>query len=107
MPVDITSLLLGLGVQLGAGGILGFLAGYALKKIAKIVAVVLGLFILALMYLNYIGVIVVRWEGLLGITQDILRAVGTKYGSFAVFILQNIPSAASFTVGFALGIKTG
>jgi uncharacterized membrane protein (Fun14 family) len=36
--------------QVGIGGIGGFIAGYAFKKLLKIVAVIVGLFILALIY---------------------------------------------------------
>jgi uncharacterized membrane protein (Fun14 family) len=34
----------------GIGGIGGFIVGYAFKKLLKIVAVIVGLFILALIY---------------------------------------------------------
>ena len=34
--------------QLGAGGILGFVVGYAIKKMMKIVAVIIGIFALIL-----------------------------------------------------------
>ena len=47
--------LYGLVLQLGAGGAIGFLAGYAIKKLARLVAVGLGLLILLLMVLNYYG----------------------------------------------------
>ncbi|MDQ6667897.1 MAG: FUN14 domain-containing protein [Thermoproteota archaeon] len=41
-------------VFFGAGGI-GFLLGYAVKKIAKILAVIVGLFFIGLAYLDYQG----------------------------------------------------
>jgi uncharacterized membrane protein (Fun14 family) len=37
--------------QVGVGGVGGFIAGYASKKLLKIVALIVGLFILALIYL--------------------------------------------------------
>lgn len=43
--------------QLGVGGVLGFLAGYAFKKILKLLAVLLGLASAALIYLAYVGII--------------------------------------------------
>jgi uncharacterized membrane protein (Fun14 family) len=48
-------------VFFGAGG-LGFLIGYSLKKIAKILAVVVGLFFMGLAYLDYNGWIKVNWQ---------------------------------------------
>lgn len=105
MPVNLTQFLTGLGIQLGAGGIIGFAAGYALKKLAKIVAFILGVFILALMYLNYAGIVDVRWEGLLGWGEEALSWIAMHYSPIASFIITNIPFASSFTVGFALGVK--
>jgi len=107
LAVDITPFLTGLGLQLGAGGIIGFAAGYALKKLTKIVAFILGLFILALMYLNYVGIIEVNWVGLLGWTEEALTWIGHHYTPIVSFIITNIPFAASFVAGFAIGIKTG
>ena len=48
-------------VFFGAGG-LGFLIGYSLKKIAKILAAVVGLFFLGVAYLDYNGMIKVNWD---------------------------------------------
>ena len=38
--------------QLGLGAIGGFVVGFALKKIAKLFIIVLGIFIIALLYLG-------------------------------------------------------
>jgi uncharacterized membrane protein (Fun14 family) len=46
----------------GGGFLAGALAGYALKKVMKIVAVIVGLFIAALAYLEYQRIISVDWE---------------------------------------------
>jgi uncharacterized membrane protein (Fun14 family) len=45
----------------GTGG-LGFLIGYSLKKNAKILAVVVGLFFIGLAYRDYNGMIKVNWD---------------------------------------------
>ncbi len=39
----------------------GTAAGYAIKKVMKIAAVVIGLFVAALAYLSYKGLIDVKW----------------------------------------------
>lgn len=44
----------------GAGGI-GFVVGYAVKKVAKIIAVVVGLFFMGLAYLDYQGWAKIDW----------------------------------------------
>ena len=43
--------------QLGLGGVGGFVVGFALKKLTKLFIVVIGLFVLALLYLSINGVI--------------------------------------------------
>jgi len=39
----------------GGGFLFGAVAGYALKKLMKLAAIVLGVFVVALMYLSYKG----------------------------------------------------
>ncbi len=46
----------------GGSSLLGFAAGYALKRILKIAAVIFGAFILRLAYLSYKGWINVQWR---------------------------------------------
>jgi uncharacterized membrane protein (Fun14 family) len=45
----------------GGGFLLGAVAGYAIKKVMKIAAVVIGLFVAALAYLSYRGWVDVKW----------------------------------------------
>jgi len=92
--------------QLGAGGLGGFLVGYAAKKIAKIVAVIIGLFILVLVYLGSTGMISVNYERL---AESISRLLGMAEGAPGLFItiVSHLPFAASFVGGFALGLKMG
>ena len=97
--------LLGLAIQLSTGGLLGFLAGFALKKLAKVLAVILGLFVLGLMVLNYYGVVRVDWSGLIGLGEEALKWIEIRYSSIAAFVLENLPFAGSFLVGFAIGLK--
>jgi len=48
-------------VFFGAGAI-GFVVGYAVKKVAKILAVIVGLFFIGLAYLDYQGWAKIDWE---------------------------------------------
>lgn len=55
MTVDIVSVFgPPAAVFFGAGGI-GFVVGYAVKKVAKIIAVIVGLFFIGLAYLDHQG----------------------------------------------------
>ncbi|KYH39316.1 MAG: hypothetical protein AYL28_000910 [Candidatus Bathyarchaeota archaeon B23] len=90
--------------EVGIGAVGGFLVGYALKKIAKVVAVILGLGFLILQYLAYKGIIVINYDAL----QDwVLHLLGLTEGtqSTLVDILSHIPFGASFALGLYIGFK--
>src|SRR5438132_703672 len=55
---------------IGGGFFIGLLAGYAIKKIFKIVAVIIGLFIAALAYLEYQRIIQVDWTSIQALSQS-------------------------------------
>jgi uncharacterized membrane protein (Fun14 family) len=62
MTMDIVSVLgPPAAVFFGAGGI-GFVFGYAIKKVAKILAVIVGLFFMGLAYMDYNGWVKVNWQ---------------------------------------------
>jgi len=92
--------------QLGIGGIIGFIVGYAIKKLTKILAVLAGLFALALIYLGYQGVINVNYGKLAEIVERSMGNVG-QASSWITPIVANLPFAGSFMVGVALGLKVG
>ncbi|MDQ6862985.1 MAG: FUN14 domain-containing protein [Thermoproteota archaeon] len=54
----------------GGGFLVGLLAGYAIKKVIKIVTVIIGLLIAALAYLGYQRIIQVDWENLQTVSQN-------------------------------------
>ncbi|GAG03906.1 unnamed protein product, partial [marine sediment metagenome] len=51
--LELSNILTPLAGEIGVGGIGGFLAGWALKKAAKMVAVIIGMAFLGLQYLAY------------------------------------------------------
>jgi len=92
--------------QLGAGGIFGFLVGYTIKKLLKLAALILGIFALILMYLEYSGLINVNYERLSQIVQGFLSSSGNVSHLLVTFV-SHLPFAGSFTVGAMLGLKKG
>ena len=56
----------------GGGFLFGAVAGYAIKKVMKIAAVVVGLFVAALAYLWYKGLIDVKWVAIENVTRSTL-----------------------------------
>lgn len=94
-----------LTAQLGMGGVGGFLVDYALKKIAKLIAVLLGLAFVGLQYLAYKGIIQINYEALVLYARQL---VGQFEGSGLIsLLLVNLPFAGSFALGFTLGLQKG
>ena len=59
-----------LGAMIGGGFFGGILIGYALKKVVKLVAVVVGLFFAGLAYLQYQQIIAINWNKLQQASQN-------------------------------------
>lgn len=100
------SFLTPLVTQLGVGGIIGLCIGYAIKKVAKIAAAILGLFSLGLIYLETQGMIEVDWLGVETWGNTALAGLGQAEGVLGVF-LSNLPFAGGAVAGFAIGLKMG
>jgi uncharacterized membrane protein (Fun14 family) len=62
---------------IGFGSIAGFLVGFALKRIMKILAVIAGVFFAALMYLESQHIVNVNWDKLQTISNSILSTITT------------------------------
>ncbi|WP_457637767.1 FUN14 domain-containing protein [Oceanithermus sp.] len=95
--------------QITFGGLAGFFAGYALKKIGKLAALVLGLFFIGLQLLAYYGYVQIDWtriqasvDPLLG--EEQLRSLWQK---FLEVLTYNAPFAGGFVAGLVLGLKKG
>ena len=108
--------LMPLAGTIGGGFFVGLLAGYAVKKIIKIGAVIVGLFIAALAYLEYQRIIDVNWAKLQAVSQNGLAWVANtiihisnNIGAGHTGALSNlgIPLASSASAGFALGMVRG
>ena len=97
---------------IGGGFITGLFLGYALKNIVTLIAVVVGLFIAGLVYLQYQQIAYFEWD-------KIERAITTISGNvtgqlfsnqdISSFALSNlgIPLASGMSAGFAVGFMKG
>ena len=90
--------------KLGVGGIGGFFIGYAIKKIVKLLAIILGFFVLALSYLGYTGVISINYEKLIDVVSKVLPY---DIPNLLPIMINNLPFSGSFVVGFSIGLKKG
>src|SRR6266496_4725502 len=62
---------------IGFGSIAGFLLGFVLKRIMKILAVIAGVFFAALLYLESQHIVNVNWDKLQTISNSILSTITT------------------------------
>ncbi len=105
MPsIDPTSL----GIEFGSGAVIGGIIGFAAKKIAKLIAVLVGIELALFKFLESRGIISVKWDrltaGLVEASQD--AATGAP-PSWISTILSTLSISAGFTGGFMVGFKKG
>lgn len=92
--------------QFGTGGIGGFIVGYAMKKISKLLAILVGLFIVFLLYLSTQGIITVNYGELWNALAN-LFAFAKESASWFIGLISLLPFMGSFIVGLILGFKLG
>src|ERR671915_1241474 len=110
--------------SLGGGFFVGILIGYALKKIIKIVAIIVGLFLVGLAYLQYHHIANINWNKLQQVSESaittlsnaiIMQIQGISGGdghaaattSSLAMTSFGIPLTGSISAGFTLGFLTG
>lgn len=104
MDIDPT----GLGLELGSGAVVGGLVGYAAKKTAKIIAVLVGVQLALLKYLESRGILTVDWERLSGgIVEARQVAESSSPPPWLDSVVSTLPVSAGFTGGFLVGFKKG
>ena len=100
-----------IATQVGFGGILGFLLGYGLKRVAaivlKILALVAGLFTLGLTWLASVGVISVNFNAFTSTMENSFAGFLSAIVASLTFAAQILPIGGSFGLGFYLGAKKG
>jgi uncharacterized membrane protein (Fun14 family) len=92
--------------QLGLGGVGGFIIGFAIKKISKLILILIGLFLIALLYLGARGIININYAALWNALKSLSGHAG-QATSWLIGLISFLPFAGSFIVGFLLGLKLG
>jgi|ERR671938_805675 uncharacterized membrane protein (Fun14 family) len=130
IPID-TNSLIPLAATAGFGGIVGFLTGFALKQIIKILAVIAGLFFAAILYFQTQSIININWNRLQTLTNSTLSSLsnsittvttgnGVNNSSSSPSILSHLnlplignldnlglPLTGSAAAGFVIGFMKG
>lgn len=105
----------------GGGFLFGIFAGYAIKKVMKIAAIIIGLFVAALAYLSYKGLLDVKWAAMENVTRHtltntyeqtfhVLNNISAQFAAHPSNIaISGIPVAAGvgFVPGLMMGLKRG
>ena len=109
--------------SVGVGGVAGFLIGFAIKKVFKILAIVAGVFFAVLIYFEQQGMVNINWDKINGayhgslstvtnaITNNTSGGTGGSHTTATSLLptLTNlgIPLTGSTAVGFVIGIMKG
>jgi uncharacterized membrane protein (Fun14 family) len=110
-----------IAATVGGGFFGGILIGYALKKVVKLAAVIVGLLFAGLAYLQYRQIIDINWDKLQSASQNTVSTLvnaatqipffngSGDYPSTTYVALTNlgIPITGSVTMGFAVGFIKG
>jgi uncharacterized membrane protein (Fun14 family) len=104
----------------GGGFLFGAVAGYAIKKVMKVAAVVAGLFVAGLAYLSYKGWIDVKLEmenatmatlsSVEGHVVDALNNTASQFATHSSTIATSgspIAAGLGFVPGLVIGLKRG
>ncbi len=108
---------------IGGGFLVGILIGYALKKVIKLVAVIVGLFLAGLTYLQYHQIANINWNKLQTVSEGaittlsnaIIQIPGISSGdghaaataSSLAITSFGIPLTGSVSAGFTIGFMKG
>ncbi|KAG7343354.1 FUN14 family protein [Nitzschia inconspicua] len=103
--------------QLSFGSVMGFCSGYALKKVGKAAAVVVGCGFIALQTCVSFGYLKIDWARLSEDAQKKLDKSGDGkldmedakiyWQKLKILLTENLPSSSGFSLGFLLGVKSG
>ena len=97
-----------LGLEFGSGAVIGGIIGFAFKKIAKVIAVLIGLELALFRFLESRDILAVDWEALAGgFVQATEEAATGAPPSWMTSIISTLSISAGFTGGFLVGFKKG
>jgi uncharacterized membrane protein (Fun14 family) len=96
-----------LGLEFGSGAVVGGIIGFAAKKVAKLIAVLVGLELALFKFLESKGYITVKWDELTGGMLGAAQSTGQINQEWLQPLLSTLSVSAGFTGGFMLGFRRG
>ncbi|ELZ26109.1 hypothetical protein C474_20451 [Halogeometricum pallidum JCM 14848] len=95
-------------MEFGSGAAVGGIIGFAAKKVAKVLAVIVGLELAVFKFLESRGILSVDWEKLTaGMLKTTEAAASGTPPSWLSTLLSTLSVSAGFTGGFLVGFKKG
>lgn len=97
-----------LGLEFGSGAVIGGIIGFAAKKIAKLIAVIIGVQLALFKWLESRGILAVDWERLTaGMVEGASGAAAGTPPSWIESLLSTFSVSAGFVGGFYVGFRKG
>ena len=95
--------------QLSFGLIAGFAAGYALKKLGKVVVFALGLLFIAIQILAYYDFVAISWIEIENSVKPLLEAdsITQMWQALVQLLTHNVTFAGAFVPGLLIGLRRG
>ncbi|CAM9834260.1 unnamed protein product [Ectocarpus sp. 6 AP-2014] len=103
--------------EVGFGGVVGFCSGYAMMKVGKAIAFVIGVGFIVVQGLNYSGVVTIKWEKAEVKVKSLFDSnkdgkvdkedAKALWKRLKTALTHNLPAGGGFTGGFALGLCCG
>ncbi|HNX75454.1 MAG TPA: FUN14 domain-containing protein [Candidatus Rifleibacterium sp.] len=101
LPPDIKFMI----ATLGGGGVAGWAVGYTLKKVAKMLALIIGVAFISLQVLAFKNYIYIDWARIKSAVPG--ESLEDSASGLMSILTYNLPFAGSFIVGFWLGFRKG
>ena len=113
-----TERLTSVAATIGGGFFGGMLIGYAIKKIIKIAAIIIGLFFVGLMYLQYQQIVATNWDKITDVSENTVSTFANATTGIPGFNVGHhtetlaitnfgIPLIGSLSMGFVIGFMKG
>jgi uncharacterized membrane protein (Fun14 family) len=109
-----TDTLTSTSATISGGFVGGLLIGYALKKVIKMLAIVVGLFLAGLAFLQYQQIATIHWHKLEGaitklatVTSSTINDNSNVAALAAMMSNFGIPLTSSMSIGFTIGFMKG
>ena len=100
-----------ISATIGGGFFGGLLIGYALKKVVKLIALIGGLFIAGLAYLQYQQLATFNWDNIEDTITSLANTTSSTFNEYDIETVGltnfGIPLTSGMSAGFAIGFMRG